>query len=89
VTFHGTFGTVAILPAGTWAVCSVCSTWLDGDHWDHPLPAPLQELLDTTVRAARLHPTTGVALRAELVGQARHLAAAFHPVPKENTDDRR
>lgn len=66
-------------PAGDYLVCPGCSVWLAGDWRDSPLPPNLVEMVDAIVTAADLHPRTGRALRAELVGMVRHLADRLTP----------
>jgi hypothetical protein len=68
----------AIVLPGAVNVCGACSVWLsDPDRDEQALPAHLLEPIDLLVRAATPHAITARQLRADLIGQVRHLAAAL------------
>lgn len=68
-----------VLPAD-YQACAACSAWLDDpDRDEQALPAHLLEPVELLVKAATLDAITARQLRADLVGQVRHLAEALTP----------
>jgi hypothetical protein len=73
-------GQLPVTPAGPCRLCPPCTAWLPG-YRIAPLPAAIAELVDGLV-AMLEHPMTRSKVRAELVGQVRHLGSQLQPIER-------